>query len=186
MSAPPLSPTLRERAAPIRLLALDVDGTLTDGHLWFGPQGEVMKAFSVLDGQGLALLRKAGCQLALITGRSSGIVELRARELQIADVVQGSRDKLASLQAVAARHGLAAHQVAFMGDDWPDLAPMRWCGLPAAPADAHREVCQRAHFLSSRPAGAGAVRELCDALLMAQGTYQGLLQSFLDGGPSPT
>ena len=112
---------VRARAAAIQALALDVDGTLTDGHIYIGPQGEAMKAFSVRDGFGLTLLREAGLRLAIITARRSAIVEHRAAELGITTVIQGARDKLAALDSLCAEFGLARDQVGFAGDDWTDL-----------------------------------------------------------------
>lgn len=172
--------SLREKAARIRCLVLDVDGTMTDGKLYFGAHGEAMKAFSVLDGQGLALLAKGGVTVAIITGRSSEIVRLRAVELNIKHVVQGTRNKIQAFTELQAKLGLEASQMAMMGDDWPDLPVFGMAGLAAAPCDAHAEVLQRADWVSQRKAGDGAVRELCDYLLQVQGKYQKLLDGFLN------
>ena len=115
------SPSLARRAARVRLVGLDVDGVLTDGRLYFGARGESLKAFDVRDGFGLQLLRAAGIELAIVTGRRSPIVATRARDLGIERVLQGQRDKHASLQRLMADTGLSADQCAYMGDDWPDL-----------------------------------------------------------------
>lgn len=171
--APP--PGLGERAARIRLLALDVDGTLTDGGLGFNSLGVDHKQFHVHDGQGLRLAQDAGIAIALITARNSPIVDLRARELGIAHVVQGSKDKGASLSALCARLGIAAEQAAFMGDDLPDLAAMAIAGLAIAPANAHPWVRARTHWVTRAEGGRGAVREVCDGLLHAQGKAQALI-----------
>jgi 3-deoxy-D-manno-octulosonate 8-phosphate phosphatase (KDO 8-P phosphatase) len=170
---------VREKACALRLIAFDVDGTLTDGKLYFGEHGEAMKAFSVLDGQGLALLKKAGLRIALVTGRRSEIVLRRAEELNLDHVLQGVKDKAQALRDLAQAAALQMHEVAMMGDDWPDLAAFAVCGLSAAPGDAHAEVRARADWVSLAPAGAGAVREFCDFVLQSQGRYQKLLSGFL-------
>lgn len=157
------------RAAAIRLVALDVDGTLTDGRLFIGPAGEAMKAFSVRDGFGLTLLREAGVRLALVTARRSAIVEVRAAELRFDQVLQGVTDKAAALLELCARFELTAQQAAFVGDDWPDLRAMALAGLAASVADAPVQVRERAHWVSQAPAGRGAVREFAEFVLQAQG-----------------
>ncbi len=177
--------TVRQKAARIRLVAFDVDGTLTDGKLYFGPQGEVMKAFSVLDGQGLALLKYAGLKLALVTGRSSEMVRMRATELKVDRVLQGVKDKRQALVDLAKEFALDPAQIAMMGDDWPDLAAFSVVGFSAAPSDGHFEVRLRADWVAQASAGAGAARELCDYILKAQGSYQKLLRSFLAAPSEP-
>lgn len=157
------------RAAAIGLMAFDVDGTLTDGHIFIGPHGEAMKSFSVRDGFGLSLLRQNGVVLAIITARRSSIVEHRAAELGIAHVVQGAHDKGVALAELAAREKLTLSQCGFMGDDWPDLAAMRRAGFAAAPANADPEVLAHAHWVSDLPAGRGAARELAEFILIAKG-----------------
>lgn len=174
---------LRERAAGIALAAFDVDGTLTDGGLYFGPDGERLKRFSVHDGFGLALLREAGLRLAIVTGRRSDIVAVRAAELRIDDVIQGCADKATALRDLAARHGLSPAACAFMGDDWPDLPAMRAAGLAATVAGAPAAVRLHAHWVSTRPAGNGAVREFAEWLLEARGALGPLLARRLDGHP---
>ncbi len=167
------------RAARVRLLAMDVDGTLTDGALLIGAEMEVAKAFSVRDGFGLTLLAKAGIELVIITGRHSAIVERRAAELGIRRVHQAVKDKLATIQHVCRQTGISMSDTAFVGDDWPDLPPMRACGLAAAPADAVEEVRHAAHWVSSARAGDGAVRELAMFILEAQGRRAELLAPYL-------
>jgi 3-deoxy-D-manno-octulosonate 8-phosphate phosphatase (KDO 8-P phosphatase) len=171
--------TVRQKAARIRLVAFDVDGTLTDGKLYFGPQGEVLKAFSVLDGQGLALLKKAGLKLALVTARSSEMVRIRATELKVDRVLQGVKDKRQALLELAEEFALEPVEIAMMGDDWPDLAAFSVAGFAAAPCDAHFEVRRRADWVAQTTAGTGAARELCDYILKAKGLYQKLLSPFL-------
>jgi 3-deoxy-D-manno-octulosonate 8-phosphate phosphatase (KDO 8-P phosphatase) len=156
------------RAAAVRLVALDVDGTLTDGRLFIGPTGEAMKAFSVRDGFGLTLLREAGVKLALITARQSAIVEVRAAELRFDEVRQGVKDKAAALGDLCARLGLSTQQAAYVGDDWPDLRAMALAGLAASVADAPAAVRERAHWVSRAPAGRGAVREFAEFVLQSQ------------------
>jgi 3-deoxy-D-manno-octulosonate 8-phosphate phosphatase (KDO 8-P phosphatase) len=149
------------RAARVRLVVLDVDGVLTDGRLYFGPDGEALKVFDVRDGHGVRLLREAGLGVALLSGRASPIVARRASELDIAPVVQGERDKLAGLNRL-----LAA--CAYMGDDWPDLPVMAQVGFAAAVADAAPEVRRAAHWIAQADGGRGAVRALAEFLLLCR------------------
>jgi 3-deoxy-D-manno-octulosonate 8-phosphate phosphatase (KDO 8-P phosphatase) len=166
----------RTRAQRIRVLALDVDGTMTDGTLYIGPGGEAMKGFSVRDGFGLALLREAGIRLAIVTARQSEIVLQRAAELKFDAVLQRVHDKAQALAELAARFECTADAVAYMGDDWPDLPALRAAGLAAAPADAAAPVIAQAHWVSSRPAGHGAVREFAEWLLASRGELDALVE----------
>ncbi|MGD9945756.1 MAG: KdsC family phosphatase [Burkholderiaceae bacterium] len=175
---------LQRRAAAIGLVALDVDGTLTDGRILIGPAGEAMKAFSVHDGFGLTLLREAGVKLAIVTARQSAIVELRAAELRLDAVQQGVRDKGAALMALCERFGLPPARAAFVGDDWGDLRAMAVAGLAASVADAAPEVRARAHWVSQHPGGRGAVREFAEFLLRARGGFNAALARYL-GAASP-
>ncbi len=172
-----------ERAARVQLMIFDVDGVLTDGHLYFGPQGEMFKAFDTLDGHGVKLLRSAGVQTAIITGRSSQIVATRARELTIDHVFQGVHDKTEAFAELLARTGIAAADTGYMGDDWPDLAVMLKAGFAAVPANAHAELIRRAHYVANARGGSGAVREVCDLILRAHGYYDTLLEHAC-GGPA--
>ena len=169
----------RQRAAAVRLLAMDVDGTLTGGSLLIGADAEVAKSFCVRDGFGLTLLAKAGIELAIITGRHSAIVERRAAELGIRRVHQAVKDKLAAVQQVCRQTGIGLAQTAFVGDDWPDLPALRACGLAAAPLDAVEEVRRVAHWVSTVRAGDGAVRELAMFILDAQDRRDELLAPYL-------
>lgn len=171
---------LLARAARIRLACFDVDGTLTDGRLHFDAQGGEMKAFHVHDGQGLVLLRKSGIRVALITARASAAVERRAAELGV-DAFCAVADKLAKVDALCREAGIDRDEVAFMGDDLPDLAPMRAVGLAVAPANAHIWTASHAQWRTTARGGEGAARELCDLLLTAQGAVEGLLQARVDG-----
>jgi 3-deoxy-D-manno-octulosonate 8-phosphate phosphatase (KDO 8-P phosphatase) len=179
MQAGPASPdpstAIRERAARVGLLALDVDGTMTDGTIWIGPTSETMKGFSVRDGFGLTLLREAGVRLAILTGRESSIVAVRAAELRLDAVAQRVADKAQALRELAERFALPLDEVAYMGDDWPDLPALGVCGFAAAPADAAAPVLAAAHWVSTRTGGHGAVRELAEFLLEARGALDGLL-----------
>ena len=179
----PVAQNAVDRAREVRLLALDVDGTLTDGTLLIGGDAEVAKPFSVRDGFGLNLLRQAGIEVAIITARQSAIVARRAAELGIGQVHQGVKDKRARLQALCAEAGIGLERAAYMGDDWPDLAVMASCGLAAAPVDAEPEVRAAAHWVSSVPGGRGAVRELALFILDAQGRRAELLARYAADPP---
>lgn len=159
---------LLARAARIRLVGFDVDGTLTDGRLWFDEDGRESKAFHVLDGQGLALLRKAGIATAFVTARNSTVAANRARELG-AEAHVDCRDKLACVEEMRARLGLRRDEVAFMGDDLPDLAVLRGVGFAVAPASVHHWLRDEVHWVTPSRGGEGAARELCDLILHAQG-----------------
>ena len=169
---------LLQRAARIKLLALDVDGTLNDGRLWFTSDGKEIKAFSVIDGLGMKLLRDHSIEVALITARDSPMVQVRARELGLRHVYQASRDKLESLGHLLHALSLKADQVAYMGDDLPDLPVLGAAGLSCAPANAHPWVRERVHWVTPENGGEGAVRRLCDAILLAQGKTEALLRRY--------
>ncbi len=177
----PLHGDARRRAAAIRLLAFDVDGTLTDGRIHIGPLGEAMKSFSVRDGFGLRLLRESGIRLALVTGRQSAIVAHRAAELRIDAILQGVEDKRAALAGLCSDMQIEPAQAGFVGDDWPDLPAMMLAGFAASVRDAPVEVRARAHWVSSAPPGRGAVRELADFILAARGESGALLDRWIGG-----
>lgn len=161
-------PMLLERAAKIRLLALDVDGILTDGRLYFDNTGNEMKAFSTRDGLGMRLLADQGIDLALITARSSEIVKTRAANLGITRIYQGNTRKLDAFHDLLSATGLGAEQVCYAGDDWLDLPILARAGLSVTVADGDPVVKQRVHWITTRPGGHGAVREICDLILAAQ------------------
>lgn len=161
-------PTLAERAAAIRLLVLDVDGVLTDGRLYFSAGGELLKAFHVRDGAGLVQLRRAGVEVAIISGRDSPAVDRRMSELGVAHVQQGVRDKRAALQTLLQTLQLNADCVACMGDDTPDVPMLDMARLAVAVADAHPAVKAVAHYVTGIAGGLGAVREVCDLILRAR------------------
>jgi 3-deoxy-D-manno-octulosonate 8-phosphate phosphatase (KDO 8-P phosphatase) len=179
MTAPPIiHADAVARAQRVQLVAMDVDGTLTDGQIYISNQGEIMKGFSVHDGFGLNLLRQAGIQLAIITGRRSQIVKRRAAELQIDIVVQSAGDKGEALTGVARALRLELAQVAFVGDDWPDIAAMRLAGLAVAVAGSPVEVRNHAHWVGTAAPGAGAVRQFANWLLQANGQLAALRSAF--------
>lgn len=158
----------RSLLARIRLLVLDVDGTLTDGRLYYGKDGEALKAFDVRDGHGLRLLSlHGGVKLAVLTGRRADLVLARCRELSIEQVVGSSRAKGRAIEELAREAGVPLAQTAFMGDDVNDLPALRKVALSLAPADAAAEVLKAVDYVTARPAGRGAVREVCELLLAA-------------------
>lgn len=155
-------------AAQIRLLVLDVDGVLTDGRLYYGPEGEELKVFHARDGAGLKQLAAAGITVAVISGRRSRMTRRRCRELGVRHVLQGVSDKGAALRRLCARLELAPSASACIGDDTPDVPLMREAGLAFAVADAHPDARGAAHIVTTLSGGRGAVREVCDYLLAAR------------------
>jgi len=147
----------------IRMLVMDVDGTLTDGHIYMGSEGEMMKAFSCKDGYGIAqILPKLGIVPVIITGRSSRIVANRARELHIEELHQGIADKLPLLKEIAGKYGLTAEEIAYVGDDLNDLDCLNYCGLTACPQDAEDEIKRIVSYVAPRNGGCGAVRDFIE------------------------
>ena len=155
--------------ARIRLLALDVDGILTDGTIYVSSDGSETKGFSVLDGMGMARLLKAGLAVAWISGRPSGATARRAEELRIPHVIQGRSDKREALAELAQRLGLAAAECCYMGDDDIDAPAIAWAGVGATVRTAMPAALQAADYVTRRPAGAGAVREVCERILAQTG-----------------
>lgn len=176
-------PQLLLRAQGMRLLLLDVDGVLTDGGLYYGEGGEVLKRFHTLDGHGLKLLARAGIQVGVISGRDSPALRQRLAALGIQHARLGTEDKLPAAQALLRQLAVDWAQTAVMGDDWPDLPLLRHAGFACAPANAHTEARALAAHVTALAGGAGAVRELCDLLLAAGGHYRRLLEQHL--GPMP-
>jgi 3-deoxy-D-manno-octulosonate 8-phosphate phosphatase (KDO 8-P phosphatase) len=152
----------------VRLLVLDVDGVLTDGRLYYGARGEALKVFHVRDGLGLKLLAAAGIEVAVISGRRSGMTGRRCRELGVRHLQQGVEDKLAAFKRLSARLGVPASECACVGDDLPDVPLMREVGLSFAVADSHPEARSAARVITRLPGGSGAVREVCEDLLEAR------------------
>ena len=163
---------LEERMKRIRLLVLDVDGVLTDGGIYMGPDGEAMKRFDIKDGLGIALWHRAGGMTAILTGRSSKIVENRAKELHISVVRQGCTDKRTAYEELKAELKISDEEIAYIGDDIIDLPVMRQVGLPVAVADAVPEVQNVACFVAAHNGGHGAIRETVERILRAQGRFE--------------
>jgi 3-deoxy-D-manno-octulosonate 8-phosphate phosphatase (KDO 8-P phosphatase) len=170
-------------ARRVRLVALDVDGTLTDGGVYIGAvQGQAveLKRFDIQDGLGIALLRIAGLAVAIVTGRTSDAARLRAQELQVEEyVTDPDGRKLPGFEAVLARRGIAWDQVAFLGDDLPDVPLLRRAGLPVAVANAVPEAKALARHTTAAAGGRGAVREFVQALLTARGEWEGAVRDYL-------
>ncbi|SAK40337.1 3-deoxy-D-manno-octulosonate 8-phosphate phosphatase [Caballeronia hypogeia] len=175
----PATATAAERASRVRLMIFDIDGVFTDGSLYFTAEGDTMKSFNSLDGHGVKMLQSVGIQTAIITGRQSGIVAARARELGITHLYQGVENKNDAFLTLLEKIGISSAECGYMGDDWPDLCVMRQCGFATAPANSHPEVIQRAHWVAEARGGHGAVREVCDAILRAQHRYDELLAAAL-------
>ena len=163
---------IQQRAAAIRLLVLDVDGVLTDGRLYFTAEGETLKGFHVRDGAGIVQLRKAGIQVAIISGRNSPAVSTRMKELGVAHIQQGIHDKQAALLNLLKELQITPECVACVGDDTPDIPMFDIAHLAIAVADAHPSVRAAAHYVTQISGGQGAVREVCDLILQAQLTTQ--------------
>jgi 3-deoxy-D-manno-octulosonate 8-phosphate phosphatase (KDO 8-P phosphatase) len=172
------APELLLKAQGVRIAFFDIDGVLTDGGLYMSAHGETLKRFNTLDGHGLKLLQKAGITPAVITGRDSPALRTRLQALGITHAHFGTEDKRPAAEATLAALGLDWRAVAAMGDDWPDLPVMRRAALSCAPLNAHTEVRAQADHITQACGGQGAVRELCDLLLIASGRYASLLQEY--------
>lgn len=172
------SPGIMERAADIRLVLFDVDGVLTDGSLYFDGSGHEYKAFYARDGHGMKMLMQSGIEIGLITGRNSPVVEMRARELGIAHLYQGYLDKCLAFDSLLEQLKLRESQVAYVGDDVVDLPVMRRVHLAVAVADAHPLVARYAHWRTPNAGGRGAARDVCELIMLAQGTLAPRLEMF--------
>jgi 3-deoxy-D-manno-octulosonate 8-phosphate phosphatase (KDO 8-P phosphatase) len=166
---------LTRRAAQVRLMIFDVDGVLTDGGLYYGSEGELQKRFDVKDGHALVLARLTGLPSAVITARTSRIVEARGKELGFAAILQGKRNKSEAFAQLCAELQVPPEACSYMGDDLNDLRVLSQVGLSACPADAVPEVRQAVHLVSRRPGGHGAVRELVELCLRATGRWPAVL-----------
>lgn len=162
---------MKEKAASIKLLILDVDGVLTDGRITMNERGEEVKSFNVKDGLGLKMLMSAGIEVVIITGRKSMVVEHRAKELGIDEVWQGIKDKKALCKKIIGEKGLKKKEVCCIGDDLPDLAMFMEAGLRIAVADGVEEVREEADFVTKKKGGYGAVREACEWILKSKGAW---------------
>ncbi|HCS49718.1 MAG TPA: 3-deoxy-D-manno-octulosonate 8-phosphate phosphatase [Candidatus Aminicenantes bacterium] len=161
----------KARALRIKMIIMDVDGTLTDGALFVLPDGEEVKSYNVRYGLGILLAHLAGFKTAIITGKTSRALEKRAEKLRIDELHQGILDKKPVLEAILAKHGLKNEEAAYIGDDLGDLAVIKAVGLAGAVADAHPEVKKNCHFISQQSGGRGAVREFIEFILDAQGKW---------------
>lgn len=173
---------VKEKAAKIKLLALDVDGVLTDGTLNIGAEGELFKAFNARDGLGISCLLRSGVRVAIITGRKSAIIHRRAAELGITELYEGVKNKRGALSKILAESGLAPEEAAYMGDDLNDLPALAVCGLPCAPADAAPEVIAQCAFVAQKSGGRGAVREAAELILKAQGKWDAVVKAYMEEG----
>lgn len=167
-----------ESAKKIKLLLLDVDGVLTDGRLYYGNSGEEMKAFNIQDGLGIKLLQQGDIRVGIITGRVSTLLQRRADELGINPVVQGREDKLTALNELLETMEVGMDEIAFMGDDLPDLAVIRRVGLGITPANGSSTLAQQAHWQTARRGGDGAVREVAEMILSAQGKLDAIVAAY--------
>lgn len=174
-----MATNLLERAKAVKLAVFDVDGILTDGRLYFLEDGSEMKAFNTLDGQGFKMLIASGVAIAIITGRTSPMVERRAKALGVAHLVQGREDKRAVLEQLMAELSLDYAQVAYLGDDLPDLAAIRRVGLGMTVPNAAPFVRQHAHGITQARGGEGAAREFCELILAAQGNLDAAYADYL-------
>jgi 3-deoxy-D-manno-octulosonate 8-phosphate phosphatase (KDO 8-P phosphatase) len=175
-----MSADLTQKASQIRLLILDVDGVLTDGGLQFDNHGNEYKIFNSLDGHGIRMLLDSGIEVAVITGRQSNIVNHRMGDLGLKHIYQGCRDKLPALRKLLADTGINAEQVAYVGDDLPDLAIMSRVGLAVAVQNAHSFVKQHSDLITTTSGGSGAVREVTDFILQSQSLLEALQQAYIE------
>lgn len=167
------------RAARVRLMIFDIDGIFTDGTLNYGPNGENVKTFNVLDGLGIKLLQQSGIVTAILTARKSEIVAKRAADLGIDHVHQGVHDKKTSFEQLLIRTATQAQDSGFVGDDLIDLPVLLRAGFAASVPNGHAEVRSRVHYVTQASGGRGAVRELCDFIMRAQGNYEAALAPYL-------
>ena len=174
---------LQHKAAKIKLVALDMDGTLTDGSINIGAEGELFKRFNAKDGLGITAARRHGLRISVITGRRGSIIQRRTEELGIAeDVMSGISAKKKALLALADRYNLTLEEIAFMGDDLNDLPALLAAGLSAAPADAAEDVRQRVSYIAPHKGGCGAVRDLLELILKARGIWDAIVEEYTEEG----
>ena len=178
-STTPSDQVIQQRLSRVRHLILDVDGVLTDGRLYFDNHGNELKTFHTLDGHGIKMLQQSGVAVAIITGRRSALVEKRAHDLGITRLIQGREDKYSAFLELFAKEPYDMENIAYMGDDYPDLQLMTRVGCPIAVPNAASPVAERALFTTERSGGMGAVREVCDRIMQAQGTFEAALAPYL-------
>lgn len=169
---------LQQKASRIKMILLDVDGVMTNGQVFLMPNGDEIKMFSILDGFGIVLAMKAGIRIGVISGRESPSLKQRCEELKIEDFYMGQMDKLPLMEEILAKRNLTSEEVAYIGDDVPDLPVLERVGLSVAPANAHKHVKARVDLVLEKNGGDGAVREFIDFLLAAQNKEASLLQHF--------
>jgi 3-deoxy-D-manno-octulosonate 8-phosphate phosphatase (KDO 8-P phosphatase) len=170
--------TVSKLATAIKILLLDVDGVLTDGKLYFGNAGEELKAFNIYDGLGIKLLQRNGVQVGIVTGRTSQLVARRAADLGIEILVQGREDKLIAIGELQKKYRLTLNEIAYMGDDLPDLSAIQQVGLGMTVANASDIIKKQAKWISAYTGGNGAVREACDLILTAQGSLEKIVRHY--------
>ncbi len=174
------SAEVERRAARVQLLLLDCDGVLTDGRITPVAGGDELKSFHTRDGHGLVMLHRAGLRSGIISGRTSRLVEARAADLGVAFVRQGALDKIEAFESLMSEAAVGPERAAFVGDDVVDIPLMRRCGLAVAVADATPDTRAAAHYVTRLPGGFGAVREVCELILKAQGRWEELMRRYLD------
>jgi len=167
------------RAKNIKLVIFDVDGVLTDGSLFYGDDGQEYKAFNSRDGHGMKMLQQSGVQIGIITGRTSDVVLHRMKNLNVQHIYQGRLEKLPAFEELIGKLGLQPEQVAYVGDDVVDLPIMIRAGLAITVPGAHDLAKQHAHWITSKAAGAGAGRDVCEMIMKAQGTYDVAMAKYL-------
>lgn len=167
-------------ASKIKAIVMDVDGVLTDGSLTFDENGTEYKTFNAKDGQGIVMMNKTGFVTAIITARENGTVRHRFRNLGMSKLFEGSKNKIAALKELMAEFGLNPEEIAYMGDDLPDICVLKVVGFPCCPHDAVDEVKRYAKFVSSKNGGRGAVREMCDFILKATGKYEEITSAIIN------
>jgi len=168
-----------EKLKRVKILALDVDGVLTDGGIIYSNSGQETKVFNVTDGLGIRLLMASGIKVCVITGRRSKALNHRCSNLGITDIYDGVTNKAEVINLILEQTGFSAEEIAFVGDDLPDLSIMKRVGLPIAVANAHRAVVENADMVTSVKGGMGAVREVCETILKAQGAWERAIEHFL-------
>ncbi len=176
--------TLIDKAKKIRLLIADVDGVLTNGSLFYGSQGSEIKEFSVHDGLGMKLLEKSGVHLAIITAKQSQTVAIRMQDLNIKHVYQGQSNKLLAYEELKQKLNLNDAEIAYIGDDLPDLPLLRRVGLSVSVPNAPKVMHEHVAWVTQAAGGQGAVRELCEFIMKAKGTYDAMIASYLEGNDS--
>ncbi len=169
---------MNEQAKAVKLIILDIDGVLTNGGVVYGEDNIEVKEFCVKDGQGIAFARRAGIEVAFVTFRESKPVTRRAQDLGVLEVHQGITRKKECVQAIAQKYGIKPEEVAYVGDDLVDVPPMRWVGFPVAVCDAAQEVKEIASYVTEAPGGKGAVREVTELILKAQGVWDEILEDY--------